>query len=448
MKRAIKWLTQHLSAALFLDPGLGKTGIVLATLRILFRKDLARRALVIAPLRVCYAVWPAEAKKWLEFEHLNVAVLHGPGKEKALRSDAQILVINPEGLQWLFQAKNWKALNADVLVIDESTRFKNSQSQRFKQLRRFIRHFRYRWILSGTPIPNGYMDLFAQIYLVDEGRALGAYITHYREKYFTPSGFGGYDWQLKPESEEQINTAIAPYVLRLQAEDYLELPDVVETDIQVQLPPKVRKIYDQMEDEAFTEIEGEAFGAGHSAAALNKCRQICNGALYKNDSREYVALHDEKLKALEELLEERSGRSTLVAYQYEHDWKQLERRFGALPRIGGGVTARAAERYIAEWNAGELPVLLVHPASAGHGLNLQYCATADAVVWYGLTFDLEQYDQLNDRLYRQGAAYAQMYIYRITAAETVELAVLRALRRKARTQRSLLSALKAYRTPE
>lgn len=448
MTRAIKWLLQHPSAALFLDPGLGKTGIVLSALRILFGKGMIERVLVVAPLRVCYSVWPEEVAKWTEFSHLTVAVAHGPKKEEALTSGAQILCINPEGLQWLMQAKNYKRLGADVLVVDESTRFKNTRSQRFRLIRNAVKRFRYRWILTGTPLANGYLDLFGQIFLIDDGRALGAYITHYRNQFFTSTGFGGYSWVLKPDADGEINKAIQPYALRLKAEDYIDLPEVVETTIQIDLPPKARKVYDQMENAAFTVVDGETFGAGHSAAALNKCRQIANGALYKDGSKDWVGLHSEKAKALESLLEERNGHCTLVAYQYEHDYKALEKHFGKeLPRIGKG-SATTDKALVRAWNAGELPVLLVHPQSVGHGLNMQSCPTADAIVWYGLSYDLELWDQLNRRLYRQGAAFKQMFLYRIIARDTVELAVIRALEGKHRKQSAFLDALKAYRAPK
>src|SRR5690625_4285127 len=236
MTRAIKWLLQHPSAALFLDPGLGKTGIVLSALRILFGKGMIERVLVVAPLRVCYSVWPEEVAKWTEFSHLTVAVAHGPKKEEALTSGSQSLCINPEGLQWLMQDKNYKRLGADGMVVDVSTRFKNTRSQRFRLIRNAVKRFRYRWILTGTPLANGYLDLFGQIFLIDDGRALGAYITHYRNQFFDPTGFGGYSWVLKSGADGEINKAIKPYALRLRAEDYIDLPDVVETTIQIDLP--------------------------------------------------------------------------------------------------------------------------------------------------------------------------------------------------------------------
>lgn len=447
MKKAIKWLLEHAAAALFLDPGLGKTGITLAALKVLFKQGMINRVLVIAPLRVCYSVWPREVEKWADFQHMKIGVLHGPEKEDVLRSDAEILVINPEGLQWLLAKEVFKHLKAEVLIVDESTRFKNSQSIRFKNLRGVIGKFRYRWILTGTPMSNGFLDLFAQLYIVDEGRALGRYITHYRNKYFDRTGFGGYTWELREGSERAIYRAIKPYALRLQAEDFLELPKVVEVNVTVDLPPKVRDIYESMENEAFAIIDEEGFGAGHAAAALNKCRQIANGALYRDDSKEFVSLHYEKCMALESLLEERNGRCTLVAYEFEHDYKQSEKYFGKkLPRIGGGVSAKEADKLVAKWNAGDLPVLLVHPASAGHGLNMQDCELADAIVWYGLTFDLELWDQLNRRLYRQGAKFKQMYIYRIIAANTVEYGMIRSIEKKDKKQKNFLQALKRYRT--
>jgi len=246
-KKAVKFLLQNAVGGLFLDMGLGKTASTLAAISVLIEREIIKRVLIIAPLRVCWTVWPVEVMKWLDFQHLRVEVLHGPGKDKAIQRDADIYVINPDGLAWLSLEGRGERLGADVLIVDESSLFKHSGTQRFKLLKYFLAKFRRRYILTGTPAPNGLLDLFGQIYILDGGAALGRYITHYRQNYFMQVGYGGYTWVPKQGSEEAIYERLRPLILRMAAEDYLELPERVDNAIYVDLPEKARKTYDHLE---------------------------------------------------------------------------------------------------------------------------------------------------------------------------------------------------------
>lgn len=444
MKRAVKFLLEHGGAALFLDPGLGKTAISLAALKILFKEGVADKALVVAPLRVIYSVWPQEIDKWNDFSSMSFVICHGSKKEEAIRTDAQIYLVNPEGLEWLLP--NLKLFKPDTLIIDESTKFKNSQSKRFKMLRPLLGKFRRRWILTGTPAPNGLLDLFAQMFIVDEGRSLGRFITHYRNAYFDACGFGGYDWRIRKGADVTIYKKIKPYALRLQAEDYLELPELIENDVRVTLPVSAARVYLEMEIAAFAKLDnGEELNPANASAAVGKCRQIANGAVYAAD-KAWRGVHTAKLEALESVIEERGGRPVLVAYEFVHDYAHACEYFKTtLPCIGGGVSPRRADELVRAWNAGELPVLFVHPASAGHGLNMQENVDADCIVWISPTWDLELYDQLNRRLYRQGTRAKRVVVHRLIARQTIDEVAASVLKSKNKTQKMLLDSLKTYR---
>lgn len=454
-KKAVTWLLEHALAALFLDPGLGKTSITLAAIKIMMNAGMMERVLIIAPLRVMYNVWVEQVKEWADFNHLRVVVLHGKDKEAALREDADIYLVNPEGLYWLMVNSRWKLIRPDALVVDESSKFKNSTTKRFRALRAFLPKFRYRWILTGSPAPNGLLDIFGQVYLMDLGRSLGEFITHYRRKYFAPTGHEGFDWKLKDDakSEKEIYKALKPYVLRLKAEDHLDMPALVENVVRVTLPDAARRAYEDMEAEMFHEMDsGEKLMALSAAAASGKCRQIANGGIYRHDQQErllksekWVPLHDAKTEALRELVDELQGSPILVGYEYDHDRQRLVKEFGKnTPWIGGGVSQKRTTEILRAWNAGDIPVLLGHPAAMAHGLNAQ--AGGHHIAWYGMPWDFELYDQFIRRLWRQGNKATRVFVHYLVAAGTVDEAVLRALRNKQRTQNRLLDALKTYRT--
>jgi len=439
--RAIKLLLSQGSGGLLLDPGLGKTAVCLAAYKILKKKRMAPGGmLVIAPLRPCYSVWPNEMEKWAEFNELTYAVIHGPDKADMLALDADIHIINPEGLAWLFdpKAKRWR--NWTVLCVDESTKFKASGTKRFKLMRHHFPNFDRRWILTGTPVPNGIMDLFGQIFILDLGNALGRYITHYRNQYFHVEPWDRYNYIPNHGSWEKIVERIDPLVLRLSAQDYLDMPDLPPIDpIYVDLPEEAREKYKDLEDEFITQIEEGTIIAANSAVAGGKCRQICNGALYINAEHDWVSIHDAKLDALEELLEELGGAPTLVMYEFNHDKERLLGRFGsATPVLGGGTSARKADGYIQQFNDGHIPLMICHPGSMAHGLNLQ--ETCHHLIWFGLTWNLEYYDQAIARIYRQGQKNP-VFVYHILAHDTLDDRVMNVLADKDKTQKKLFASL-------
>lgn len=453
-RRAVKFLLEHAAAGLLLDPGLGKTSITLAAFKILKREGMAERMLVIAPRRVCHLVWPKEIAKWADFNELKAVVLHGAKKEQRLSEDADIYVINPEGLPWLLETgkKRLSRLDIDTLCVDESSKFKRSDTQRFKTLRPFLPKFQRRWILTGSPAPNGLLDLFGQVYILDLGNALGAYVTHYRATHFSPAGFGGFTYKIDDGAEKDIYKKLKNLCLRMDADDYLQLPQVIPNTIEIELPEEARRVYDELEEEMFTVLEGGHEVVAVSAGVLTmKVSQVANGGLYYGEGelgekqrRLAKVLHEEKTDALEQLVDELQGSPLLVAYEFQHDLARLQKRFGKdVPYIGGGVTDKAAARIEADWNAGDIPLLFGHPAAMGHGLNFQEGNCAH-VAWYSIIWDFELYDQFNRRVRRQGNSAKRVFIHHIVAKDTVDEVKLGVLGWKHRTQKKLLDALRGH----
>jgi SNF2 family DNA or RNA helicase len=458
----MNFLLANAASIALLDPGLGKTSITLAAFDVVRESEKRSLMLVIAPLRVCYQVWPTEAAQWADFQHLRVGVLHGKDKDEILEQymDYDILVINPEGLDWLIGKHDKRLLRrifgGSVLTIDELTRFKNSQGKRFKLMKQVLDLFGRRWGLTGTPAPNSLLDLFGQCYIIDEGRSLGRYVTHYKRDFFRPLDPNGWKWALQPGAEQRIYERIAPLAIRMAATDHLDLPERVDLRHVIELPPKVRALYDQLEDDLFAKYENGQIVAGNAAAASTKCRQICNGALYVDDDiaslvggkrRSVLTLHELKLDVVEELLENLQGNQLLLGYEFNHDLDALIRRFGKagkMPYIGAGVSAKAAAEYEREWNAGNIQMLPCHPASAGHGLNLQK-SHAHNVGWYGVPWNYEYYDQFIRRILRQGNNSKRVMNHHIIAKDTVDLIALYDKTRKARGQDALFDALKEMR---
>ena len=441
-KKAIKFMVSQACAGLFLDMGLGKSAITLAAIKLLKEKGYINKTLIICPLRVAHAVWPAEAAKWEEFAHLRVVVLHGPKKQEALAGEWDIAVINPEGLSWLFAnlAKKGVEWPFDVLVCDESTLFKNARTDRFRALKPHLNKFRRRYILTGTPAPNGLLDLFGQVYLLDGGNALGAHVTHYKLRYFMNPDGQGWEWVPRPGAEAEIYAALKPLALRMSAEDYLELPELIVNDVVVELPPKARTAYDQMEALMLTQIGDDTVVAANAAAVTGKCRQIANGGVYTAPG-EGVGVHTAKLDAVEEIVESLQGKPVIVVYEFDHERVRLQERFKGAPYIGGGVSTAEFIRIEREWNEGRIPVLLVQPQSAGLGINLQ--RGGHHMVFHSITWDLGIYDQVIARIHRQGQIQ-RVFVHRIVAKDTVDAVVVKLLASKGRTQRALLNALNTY----
>lgn len=474
-KRTMKFMLERACAALLLDPGMGKTSCVYGAVKVLMKRGLSTKTLVIAPLRPCWLVWPAEQEKWTDFKGLRVEVLHGPHKDEALARDADIYVINPEGLEWLFGCsivrapyinkdgvekvhvkikwdfKRFKKFGFDTLVIDELTMFKHPKSLRFRILKPMLRFFARRWGLTGTFAPNGLVDLFGQCYVLDMGNALGPFITHFQNQFFDKS-FDGFSFVLREGAEEKIYERVRPLALRMEARDYLELPEEVPSTIWIDLPPKIRTMYDELEKSFITMLDdGSYVTAANAAAKATKLRQIACGGIYKKfDSdgmplqvTEAVNLHSEKTNALRELVDGCNGKPVLVAYEFHHDLDRLLKEFGKnMPVIGAGVSMARCKEIEREWNLGRLGMLLGQPAAMGHGLNLQ--VACDRVVWHSLTWNLELFDQYNDRVLRQGNTSKRVFVDRIVARNTVEEAVILSLSGKDRTQQALLKALKTY----
>lgn len=448
------------AAIALLDPGLGKTSITLAAFLALKKAGIARRMLVIAPLRVCWQVWPAEVLAWAEFNCLSIGVLHGKRKEATLEDDTiDIFVINPEGLEWLITRGTGRAdlrafnrLGIDTLVVDELTRFKNATGKRFKLLRMVLSSFARRWGLTGTPAPNGLLDLFGQVYVIDEGRSLGRYITHYKREFFRPLDPNGWKWALQPGADKRIYERLEPLAIRMAASDYLDLPERVNLQHMIDLPPAVRKLYDQLEDDLVAKYAEGLIVAGNAAAASTKCRQICNGALYVEDDiasivsgkkRTVMRLHELKLDAVEELLEDLQGHQLLLGYEFNHDLEAIIRRFGKngkLPYIGAGVGTKDAQRISDMWNAGDLQFLPAHPASAGHGLNLQK-SNAAHVGWYGIPWSNELYEQFIMRVLRQGNKAQRVFNHHFMARDTVDQIAYYDKARKTKNEQALFDGL-------
>jgi SNF2 family DNA or RNA helicase len=439
-REAVKFGVSRATAAFLLDPGLGKTAIELMVFKILKAKGIAEKMLVVAPLRPCYSVWPEEIKKWEEFKDLTCVVLHGPEKAARLREDVDIYIINPEGLEWL--SKQGVDPWFDVLVVDESTRFKHANTKRFKLLRPMLPRFKRRYILTGSPAPNGLMDLFGQIYILDLGSTLGRYITHFRLQYFNPTGYGGYTWVPRRGAEEQIYARLRPLALRMSAEDYLELPELIYNTVTVDLPPPAMKLYKEMETSLIAAVKDGTVIAANAAAATGKCRQIANGGIYHEGGEKWTDIHEAKLDAVEEIVEELQGKPALIAYEYQHDLSRLLQRFGKdTPHIGGGVGGTRFREIEAAWNAGDIPVLLAQPQSVAHGLNLQ--GTGAAVIWHSLTWNLEDYEQFIRRVWRQGQK-ERVIVHHVIAKGTIDELIVKMLNAKDKTQRALLGALREH----
>lgn len=460
MRRAVKFLLEHGAAILMLDPGLRKTSITLAAFSFLKKKGVANKLLVIAPLKAAHQVWPAEIAKWQDFNHLRIVVLHGPKKEALLEEDADVYVVNPEGLEWLilggkgkpFNARRWAKFGFDTLTIDELTKFKHSRGVRFKTLKLVLSSFSRRWGLTGSPAANGLLDLFGQCLVIDMGNALGRFITHYRVKYFyNPDGMG-WKWVPLEGAKERIYAAIKPLALRMDADDYLDLPEINDVPIYLDLPPRARKIYDSLEDDLVAQIEERLVTAANAATAGGKLWQVCNGGLYVDNDvaaviggkkRTTLHLHDVKTDWLEDLIDELQGQPLLIAYQFEHDLDRLLERFGKdLPRfIGKAQHDKAIE---AAWNRNELAYVAGQQDAIAHALNLQE-GNACHLAQYSLTWNLETWDQILRRIRRSGNTAKRVFRHVPIIRNSTDEDRWFALRRKHSGQKALFDALKARR---
>lgn len=396
-----------------------------------------RKVLIVAPRKVAESTWQDEARKWGHLD-LKFSTVLGSARQRetALRADADCYVINRENVVWLCKYYKFD-LPFDMLVIDESSSFKNPMAKRFRALRKCRGCFRRVVILTGTPAPNTLIDLWSQVYLLDGGAALGQTITGYRDRYFVPdkrSGYIVYSYKLKSaQAEKDIHAAIEPLCMSLKAADYIRMPDRIDNVIRVELPEKARKIYDDMARDLVLGVgEPNEITATSAAALSNKLLQMANGRVY-TDEGAVVDIHTAKIEALQEIVEANEGKPILVFYAYRHDLAGLKNHFPESRCLTGPEDLR-------EWNAGRIPMLLAHPASTAYGLNLQ--AGGHIIVWFGLTWSLEHYQQANARLYRQGQE-RPVVIHHLVAKGTVDEHVMKALSTKAAGQEALLEAMKA-----
>ena len=445
-KYCIEYIKTHNVSALFLDMGLGKTVTTLTALRDMMLDDVSvSKVLVIAPLRVARDTWPAEVEKWDHLSDLDVSVIVGTAKERtaALNHSAMIYVVNRENVKWLvdYYESNGLRWDFDCVVIDELSSFKNYQSQRFKWLRK-VRPFVKRWIgLTGTPTSNGLMDLWAEIGILDGGERLGRFIGRYRDAYFKPGSMNPstgvvFSYIPRPGAEEQIYDRISDMTISMKALDYLDMPECVYVDHKVEMSEPERRLYDQLKKDLIIPLEDGDIDAANAASLSNKLLQMSNGAVY-DENGEARTIHSRKLEMLEDLIESANGQPVLIAYWFKHD---RERILSHLTAAGYSPRDIRESQDIKDWNAGNIPVALIHPAGAGHGLNIQ--EGGHILIWFGLTWSLELYQQTNARLWRQGQKQT-VTIHHIITANTVDEDVLAALASKDVTQEKLIAAVKA-----
>lgn len=433
---ATNFVLEHPYCGLILDMGLGKSVITLTALWDLLLDSFdACRVLVVAPKRVAEDTWPREIQKWEHLHGLTFSLVLGSEKERraALSKQAMIYIINRENVSWLVENHRW---DFDTLVIDELSSFKSSKAQRFRALKK-VRPMCSRVIgLTGTPAPNTLIDLWPQIYLLDMGKRLGRFITHYRERFFVPDKRNReivYSYKLREGAEQKIYDLIGDICISMKAADHLRMPELVFNRVEVHLSPRERKLYDTLKKDMVLTLRDGEVDAMNAASLSGKLLQLANGAVYSADGKA-LPIHSRKLDALEDLVEAANGKPVLVAYWYKHDLQRIQERFPDSRVID-------TPKDISDWNAGKITIGLLHPASGGHGLNLQ--DGGSTIVWYGMTWSLELYQQLNARLWRQGQKNSTVIIHHIITVGTHDEDVLRALERKDMGQAALINAVKA-----
>lgn len=439
---ATEYIESHPEAAVFLDMGLGKTSITLTALNnLLFDYFDVHRILVVAPLRVARNTWSDEIEKWDHLHNLTFAIAVGSEKERleALKKQVDITMINRENLQWLIE-KSGQPFEYDMVVIDELSSFKNHQAKRFKALMKVRPKVKRIVGLTGTPSSNGLMDLFAEFKILDMGMRLGRFIGQYRNTYFKPDKVNGpivYSYKLLPGAEDAIYEKISDITISMKAADHLKMPELVNTKYMVHLSEKEKKKYEDMKAELVLELPEGEITAANAASLSGKLSQMANGAVYANDES-ILPIHDRKLDALEDIIESANGKPLLIAYWFKHDLIRLEQRLAEKKIPFQKLDSDASMKM---WNKGELPVALIHPASAGHGLNLQ--SGGSTLVWFGITWSLELYQQTVARLYRQGQSSGTVTVIHILTQGTVDEKIMKALADKDSTQSALIDAVKA-----
>lgn len=440
-KYSIEFVKTHPIAALLLSMGLGKTSTTLTALDdLLFDSFEIHKVLVIAPLRVT-KVWLDEVKKWNHLNYLRCSLVAGTEQERkrALWANADIYIINRENVQWLIDESGIQ-FDFDTLVVDELSSFKNFKAKRFKSLMK-VRPMVKRVIgLTGTPTSNGLMDLWSEFKLLDQGKRLGRFITNYRDQYFRPDKRNGqvvFSYKPLPFAEDAIYDKISDITISMKANDYLNMPKLISNHVEVEMSEKEMKVYQELKQELVITLGDEDVTASNAASLSNKLTQMANGAIYL-DNHESAIIHDRKLDALEDLIEAQCGKPVLVAYWFKHDLDRIKNR---LEELKVNFKEIKTEASIEDWNKGNIEVGLIHPASAGHGLNLQ--EGGSTLIWFGLTWSLELYEQTNARLYRQGQKDRFVVIEHIVTKGTIDEQIIKALEEKDKSQSRLIDAVKA-----
>lgn len=439
---AAEYIITHPVTALLLDMGLGKTVTTLTAVNeLMYDYFEISKVLVIAPLRVARDTWPAEIQKWEHLQNLTYSVAVGTEAERlrALKAKADIYIINRENVQWLIE-ENGVVFNYDMLIIDELSSFKNHDTKRFKSLMKMRPKVKRVVGLTGTPSSNGLMDLWAEFRLLDMGQRLGRFIGKYRTDYFLPDRRNGnivYSYKPLPDAEQQIYDKISDITISMKSTDHLNMPELIISEYTVKLSEEERQHYEELKEELVLELPDGDVTASNAGSLSNKLSQMANGAIYSDD-RDILPIHDRKLDALEDIIEAANGKPVLVAYWFKHDLARIQERLNKL-HIPFATMDKADD--ISRWQRGELPVGLIHPASAGHGLNLQ--SGGSTLIWFGLTWSLELYQQTNARLWRQGQQSETVVIQHIITAGTIDRKIMSALQKKEETQNALIDAVKA-----
>lgn len=433
---ATEFILSHPISAVFLEMGLGKSVITLSAIfDLCLDSFLVCKVLVIAPLRVARDTWPAEIKKWDHLKGLSYSVAVGTEKERidALKKQSTLYIINRENVDWLVH-KSGIPFHFDMVVIDELSSFKSYGAKRFKSLLKVRPSVKRIVGLTGTPSSNGLMDLWAEFRILDLGQRLGRYISHYRNTYFKPDKRNAqivFSYKPLPGAEEEIYKQISDITISMKSTDYLKMPEYVSNEVFVTLSEKEWKVYSDFKEDMVANLGDEEIDAVNAAVLSGKLLQMANGAVYDSENKAHV-IHDKKLDALEDLIEGANGKPILVAYWYKHDLERIKERFP--------VRQIQSSKDIEDWNDGKIPIAVIHPASAGHGLNLQ--SGGSTLIWFGLTWSLELYQQTNARLYRQGQRDT-VIVHHIITKKTIDEDVLLALTKKEKTQDALIDAVKA-----
>jgi len=439
---AIEFIKNNPIAAILLDMGMGKSSITLTAIKdLMYQSFEVDKVLIIAPLRVAKHTWSGEIEKWEHLKDLRYSIVVGTAAQriKALKKDADIYIINRENVPWLIE-QSGEPFDYDMVVIDELSSFKNWQAKRFRALMKVRPGVKRIVGLTGTPSSNGLMDLFAEFKVLDMGARLGRFISQYRLNYFKPDRVNGnivYSYKLLPGAEETIYDKISDITISMKATDYLEMPELISTEYPVYLSVNELETYEELKKELVLNLPGGEITASNAASLSGKLSQMANGAVY-TDEESYLTFHERKLDALEDIIEAANGKPLMVAYWYKHDLIRIEER---LQKLGVTYQRLDSDVSIERWNKGELPVALIHPASAGHGLNLQ--SGGATMVWFGITWSLELYQQTVARLWRQGQTSETVKIIHIISKGTIDERIMQALSEKDNTQAALIDAVKA-----